>query len=400
MSEIDDRGLVGEYDVRQRELVQFAGVREQDSVNSINSPAENEAGANSESKTSIAWTLIVFMLSLVLLRFIMPGLVEEVHYAIERGKQRARYDLADDQLSKTSHTDISAISKLVTQRIAPSVVHIDTRRSSFEETDGQGSGVIISSDGEIMTNYHVVAGAEEVLVTLYDDQEFAAVVIGVDEDDDLALLKIDSSSDLIAAEWGDSEELETGSMVWAVGSPFGLSKSTTFGILSAKERRSRDRGKYKVFLQSDAAVHAGNSGGPLVDSFGNVVGINTAIIGPSFQGVSFSIPSNRAQEVYADVLSQQSEQRGWLGVRLASMPGGESGVFISGHVTRDSPAQAAGIRQGDVIKAWNDEPVDTPAKLSRLVGSASIDEDVTLTVERQLERTTMVVRIGARPLQF
>ena len=135
---------------------------------------------------------------------------------------------------------------MVTQRIAPSVVHIDTTRSGNGETDGQGSGVVLSTDGEIVTNYHVIAGAEEVLVTLYDDQEFLAKVIGVDESDDLALLKIDSPVELIPATWGDSEALETGSMVWAVGSPFGLSKSTTFGILSAKGRRSREQGTYKA----------------------------------------------------------------------------------------------------------------------------------------------------------
>ncbi len=397
MSEIEDFDLQGEHDLRQRELVDFAGGYEPATVE-VSEPAKDLA--DSESKASIAWTLIVFMLSLVLLRFIMPGLVEEVHYAIERGKQRARYDIADDQLSKTSHSDISAISKLVTQRIAPSVVHIDTTRSGNGETDGQGSGVVLSTDGEIVTNYHVIAGAEEVLVTLYDDQEFLAKVIGVDESDDLALLKIDSPVELIPATWGDSEALETGSMVWAVGSPFGLSKSTTFGILSAKGRRSREQGTYKVFLQSDAAVHAGNSGGPLVDSLGHVVGINTAIIGRSFQGVSFSIPSNRAQRVYDNVLSKPTEERGWLGVRLASLPGDEPGVMISSHVTRHSPAQLAGIRKGDVIKGWNDVLVDSPSDLSRLVGSASIDEDVRLIVERQAERTTMVVKIGARPLQF
>ena len=367
-------------------------------------PAGAEA---SSSKASAALTLLVFMAALVLVRWLMPGLVEEVHYAIERGKQRARSEVAEVSLQGDPLASLSLASRLVTQRIAPSVVHIDTSRESMtvpkysldRELRGQGSGVIMTSDGEILTNYHVIGGAEQILVTFSDDRQREAEVIGVDPLTDLALLKVRKASELIPAEWGNSDELENGAMVWAAGSPFGLSKSTTFGIVSAKGRNLKRAGHHE-YLQSDAVVQAGNSGGPLVDATGKVVGVNTAILGTSFQGVSFSIPSNVVLESYEKMRDGADAKAGWLGVRLAKLDEG-SGVRI-GLVMADTPAEAAGILEGDIITHWDDRPVDSPAQLSALVGRTPVSTVVKVRLFRTASSSdeTVEVTVGAKPLQF
>ena len=368
------------------------------------------------SLSSIIVTLLVFMSAVALVRYVMPPLVEEVHYAIERGRQRARFEVASDKLSEDPLENLSSASRLVDQKIAPSVVHIDTERKPTEseaardaafgvdpaEDDtvhGQGSGIILTEDGQIITNYHVIQSAEQIRVTLSDDREFAARVVGVDQLTDLALLRIDEAKDLVAAEWGDSDALSRGSMVWAVGSPFGLSKTITFGILSGKARRSFDH----EFLQSDAAVSAGNSGGPLVDSTGKVVGINTAIIGPTYQGVSLAIPANRVQQVYRSVLSREKQsEQAWLGVRLSSTPDGEPRGALIDDVLKTfmSPAAAAGIRPGDVVTRWNDTDIKSPTQLRLMVSEAEVNEPVRIAVSRGGQTKSVVLKIGPKPLQF
>ncbi len=373
-----------------------------------------------EPRSSVIVTLLVFMAAIALVRFVMPPLVEEVHYAIELGRQRAAFEFATERLEDDPLVGLSEASRLVNQKISPSVVHIDTTREASpgeiaedaalsagpldDIVHGQGSGVIISDKGEIITNYHVIEYAEKITVTLNDDQELEAQVVGVDRLSDLALLRVEDASNLVPAVWGDSDAAQEGSMVWALGSPFGLSKTITFGILSGKARKSFDRGNYHEFLQSDAAVSAGNSGGPLVDSMGRVIGINTAIIGPVYQGVSFAIPSKRVRGIYDKILSQerQSEQA-WLGVRLSPPPPGSKtgGALIEQVVnTYRSPAKAAGIKPGDFITVWNGVEVTSPAQLRRLVAESAIDEPVDIRVIRGDEANDLVVRIGPKPLQF
>ena len=375
---------------------------------------------STESKGSVILTLVVFMSAVVLVRFIMPRLVEEVHYSIELGKQRAQLEVASLELGDDPLANLSTASRLVHQKISPSVVHIETsRRPTISEIDvdtawqsgsgeddavrGQGSGVIIDSEGQIITNYHVIQEAEQIRVTLSDDRVIEAVVAGVDRLTDLALLQIDGVSGLVPAEWGDSEQLQAGAMVWALGSPFGLSKTITFGIVSGKTRRGFEPGKEYEFLQSDAAVSAGNSGGPLVDSTGRIVGINTAIIGPTYQGVSFAIPSTRVQKVYDDVLCQQSPEQAWLGVRLKGLPpaADAEGALID-HVinTLMSPAATAGMRRGDVITEWDGKEVRSPADLRLLVSQSKLHEAVDVSVQRGDGIRKLKVRVGAKPLQF
>ncbi len=191
-----------------------------------------------------------------------------------------------------------------------------TRTRTRVPTEGQGSGVIMEASGYILTNNHVIKGANDIQVSLADGRKAKATVVGRDKEADLAVLKIDADK-LVAATFGDSEGVETGALVWAVGSPFGLERTITSGILSAKHRAGLSANPRQDFLQTDAAVNPGNSGGPLVDAGGKVIGINTAIVGDSYQGISFAIPSNVAREIYT---AHQS------GPRLAWRPPGADGA--------------------------------------------------------------------------
>jgi serine protease Do len=233
-----------------------------------------------------------------------------------------------------------------------------------------------------MTNNHVVSGARSISVHLADGRITPATVVGADEITDLAVLKIDAPN-LIAAEWGDSDELEVGDLVWALGSPFGLERSFTFGIVSAKGRRSGSRltkNLYQEYLQTDAAVNPGNSGGPLIDIEGKVIGINAAIFGPSYQGISFAIPSSVAKEEYAQLRAKGWIERAWLGIRPVEVPQeiaqqlglaiGE-GVLVE-RVEPEAPADRAGIHRGDVILKWNDVAATDPTLLSRAIAATKV----------------------------
>jgi S1-C subfamily serine protease len=365
---------------------------------------------------------MLFIASLLLVHLLVPRIVEELQYRLARGRQRAFYEVAESALSDAPLAGLSRASQLVSQRIAPSVVHISTKRSSpsdaprdeyvflYGEVErdvlGQGSGVIVDDSGEILTNYHVVRGAEEIAVTLSDDRRVSGSqvkVVGVDPVTDLALLRIEAA-DLTAATWGDSSELREGALVWAVGSPFGLSKSITFGILSAKDRRGLSGDRVHDFLQSDAAVSPGSSGGPLVNEQGDVVGINTAIMGRTYQGVSFAIPSRVAQDVHSRLRSEGYLPRGWLGVELDAAPsGGSNAGPPSGAMVKTligQPAREAGLRPGDIITAWDGHAVDSPAALSRLVAQTEVGCQVDVRIVRAGQSQVLSVEVGERPLQF
>jgi serine protease Do len=209
-----------------------------------------------------------------------------------------------------------------------------------------------------------------------------ASIVGDDDITDLAVLKIDLPN-LIAADWGDSDELQVGDLVWALGSPFGLEHSFTFGIVSAKARRSGSpaaKNLYQEYLQTDAAVNPGNSGGPLINIEGKVVGINAAIFGSSYQGISFAIPSSVAQSQYEVLKAEGWIERAYLGIRPVAVPQiiqkqlglaiGE-GVYV-GHVEPEAPAERAGIHTGDVILKWNDSVATDPTLLSRAIAATKV----------------------------
>ena len=219
------------------------------------------------------------------------------------------------------------------------------------------------------TNLHVIDDANEVNVTLEDGRSFTAEVVGSDPGVDLAVVKINASG-LTAATWGDSDKLDVGEMVWAIGNPYGLDQTVTSGIVSAKGRRDFDNRKaFQEFLQTDVAINPGSSGGPLVDVHGDVVGINSAIFGRTYQGISFAIPSNLAREVYDQIRKNGKVIRGFIGVHLEPLtpeiatmlrfPKDQTGGVVVRTVSAGSPAERAGIEPSDTIVEWNGQHVPT-----------------------------------------
>lgn len=265
-----------------------------------------------------------------------------------------------------------------------------------------GSGFIVSSDGYILTNNHVVGGADEITVKLFNEKEYKAKVIGVDKETDLAVIKIEAKG-LKAAVLADSDAIKVGDWVLAIGSPFGLEKTVTQGIISAKGRVI-GAGAYDDFLQTDAAINPGNSGGPLVDLEGKVVGINTAISSASggYDGVGFAIPSNMAKKIYDDITHGGKVVRGWLGVgiqeltpELAKHFKVKEGVLIS-QVFKESPAEKGGIKNGDVIMQFDGKKVTKYRELQSLVASTPVGKTVIVKVSRKGTEKELKVKIFDR----
>ena len=270
-----------------------------------------------------------------------------------------------------------------------------------------GSGFIIDEDGYIATNAHVVNHASKVVVRLSDKAEYPAKIIGVDEKTDVALIKIENSKEhLVPVTFGDSNALEVGEWVMAIGSPFGLEQTVTVGVVSAKER-VLGAGPYDDFIQTDAAINPGNSGGPLVDADGRVIGINAAISSRSGgnDGIGFAIPINLARGVLDQLRKSGKVERGWLGVSVQSvtpelaesfgLP--ESAGALVAAVSAGSPAEKAAIERGDVILAFNGTPIQDSHQLPALVAQAPIGQQATVTVLRQGKRLEVPVNVVRQP---
>jgi S1-C subfamily serine protease len=388
------------------------------------STAATEVVDDEAARIRLAWAKLVWLLALLAallaVSYLVPYIAEQTQYALTRGRQRAEYDFAQAHLGQSPLHALSRGSQMISQIVGPSVVHISTLGSESSElalptfrarprvpTEGQGSGVIVEADGYILTNNHVIRGASEILVSLADGRKVPARVVGRDARTDLAVLKIDADQ-LTPATWGDSEAVEPGALVWAVGSPFGLERSVTSGILSGKHRSGLAGNPQQDFLQTDAAVNPGNSGGPLVDVSGRVIGINTAIVGEAYQGISFAIPSNVAREVYARLKAEGAIRRGWLGVQLEEMTAAHArrvglpapaGVYIAGIFMQDgpSPAARAGIQPGDVLLRWGDTEVSSPLDLRTLVEKTAIGRRTPVLIYREGRELTLEVIVGERP---
>ncbi len=270
-----------------------------------------------------------------------------------------------------------------------------------------GSGFIIDSSGYVVTNNHVIEGADEIKVILQDDSTFDAVLIGTDEKTDLALLKIESDEELPAVEWGDSDAMRIGDWVIAIGNPFGLGGTVTAGIISARQR-DINAGPYDDFIQSDASINRGNSGGPMFNMDGEVIGVNTAIFSPSggSVGIGFAIPSQLARNVIAQLRESGEVKRGWLGVRIQSVTDelaeglglDEASGALVASVTPDGPAEDAGIKQGDVILTFDGRRVPDMRRLPRMVAETRIGKAVDVEVWRnKSERVTLQVTLGELP---
>jgi len=271
------------------------------------------------------------------------------------------------------------------------------------EQKGLGSGVIVSNDGYILTNNHVVEEADEIKVKLSDKEEYQGKVIGRDPNTDLALVKIEAARELPAAVLGDSDQLRVGDWVIAIGNPFGLEHTVTAGIVSAKGRVIGS-GPYDDFIQTDASINPGNSGGPLFNLQGEVVGINTAIVA-SGQGIGFAIPINMAKEELTQLRERGKVTRGWLGVQIQPWEPGlaqkfglkeERGVLV-GRVMEGEPAEKAGVQKGDVILEVEGHPVKDTRDLLNTVARLQPGQKAKLLILRDGKERTLYVTIGERP---
>ncbi|WP_027014717.1 DegQ family serine endoprotease [Comamonas composti] len=269
-----------------------------------------------------------------------------------------------------------------------------------EQPRGVGSGFVLTADGYVMTNAHVVEGADEVIVTLTDKREFKAKIVGSDKRTDVAVVKIDAKG-LPAVKIGDVNRLKVGEWVMAIGSPFGLENSVTAGIVSAKQR---DTGDYLPFIQTDVAINPGNSGGPLINMRGEVVGINSQIYSRSggFMGISFAIPMDEAVRVSDQLRATGKVTRGRIGVQVGPVTkevaesiglGKSQGALVSA-VEADSPASKAGVEPGDVIIKFDGRAIDKVADLPRLVGNTKPGTRSTLTVFRRGASKDLTMVIG------
>jgi len=268
---------------------------------------------------------------------------------------------------------------------------------------GQGSGVIVSADGYVLTNNHVIDGAQEVTVTLPDKREFKGAIVGADPKTDLAVVKIDGQN-LPAVTWGDATKLQVGEYVLAVGNPFGLNSTVTLGIVSALGRGRMGITQYEDFIQTDAAINPGNSGGALVNTRGELVGINTAIFSQTggYQGVGFAVPTSMSKPIYESLIKNGKVVRGYLGVGIQDLSQdlaksfgikNAKGALVS-DVKEESPADQAGLKQGDVITAYQGSPVEDAVALQRVVTRTVVGSKVPVTVIRDGHEKNLTVTIG------
>ena len=268
---------------------------------------------------------------------------------------------------------------------------------------GLGSGFIISEEGQIVTNHHVVAGASTVTVKLADGRSFDAEVVGSDPATDIALLSIKADVDLPFVNFGASDDMRVGDEVVAVGNPFGLSSTVTSGIISAKSR-DINAGPYDEFIQTDAAINRGNSGGPLFNNDGDVIGVNTAILSPGggSVGIGFAVPSDVVRDVVADLSDDGTVTRGWLGVNIRPMSDEVAQVLgfentkgaVVEAVTEDSPAAKAGLQKNDIILSFDGTDITALGDLTRAVAAKDPDESAAITVLRRGKELVLTATIG------
>ena len=309
--------------------------------------------------------------------------------------------------------------------VKPGVVNVSTTRAQRENPgeeffkrffggptppSGQqraslGSGFVVAPDGYIATNFHVVQGASEIVVRLADQSEHRAKLVGGDPRSDIALLRIEAKN-LTAIPFGNSDRLEVGEPVMAIGNPFGLDQTVTTGIVSAKERFI-GAGPYDDFIQTDCSINPGNSGGPLIDARGALIGINTAIFSPSggWSGIGFAIPVNAAKEVLAQLRERGQVTRGYLGIAVtpvspdAARAAGleaRAGALVA-DVVSGGPAAKAGIRPGDIIVAFQKQAVQDPHELTRRIAGTPPGAEVTLDVARDNAKRTVTAKLDRLP---
>ena len=342
---------------------------------------------------------------------------------------------------------LSASFVEIARRVEPAVVNIDTlqtssdiaesdnedksdrtpanplydllRRQPARPTHGVGSGFIIDAKGYILTNLHVVDGVSRITIGLQTGERFRGKVVGVDQETDLAVIKIDAGRDLPVMKFGDSNNAQVGDWVLAIGSPFGLDQTVTAGIISKKERDSQAFTNFQRFLQTDAAINRGNSGGPLVNMHGEAIGVNSQIatLTGDYNGIGFALPSNEARFVTEQIVGAGKVKRGYLGVTLAPVQGEFAKVYglpeAKGAIVADvqperngqpTPAAKAGLQVNDVVVQFNGQTVQDSNDLIAKVAATEVGQNVALTILREvdgkLDRRTVSVTLGERPNFF
>lgn len=356
------------------------------------------------------WALSVF----AALWFALSTLVAPVDAGAQTFWQQGRQSPLSTQPAPPNFTELA-------KELKPAVVNISTKQQAARPSEdspmefferffgpdrrrrrrpGQGSGFIISKDGYIVTNYHVIEDASDIKVTLTTRQQFDAKLIGGDAKTDLALLKIEAEATLPTVPAGNSDKLEVGEWVMAIGNPFGLGHTVTTGIVSAKGR-TIGAGPYDDFIQTDASINPGNSGGPLFNMRGEVIGINTAIV-PQGQGIGFAIPSNMALNILGQLSGEGKVTRGWLGVAIQQLSPELMQAFklednrgaLIADVTADSPAKKAGLKRGDIIIGFNGEKVHESSELPRLVATMPPGTQATVDIIREGKNLSVPVVLG------
>jgi serine protease Do len=368
--------------------------------------------------------------------FITVWLISGLIFSLNPGLSSHSY--AQD--SKVSNQSIDILTKTgqamaeIAEAVKPAIVNISTTRTvkiqgrdqflddpffkrffgdqfkmpKERKTAGLGSGVIVSPDGYILTNYHVIKDADEIKVLLSDKRDFKGKVIGTDPKTEIAVIKIEATN-LPTIKWGDSNRLKVGEIVLAIGNPYGLNQTVTMGIVSAVGRANVGIAEYEDFIQTDAAINPGNSGGAMVNVKGELVGINTAIFSTSggYQGIGLAIPSDMAKDVMDSLISKGKVVRGWLGVSVQSITPElakqfnlkeEKGALV-GDVVEESPAEKAGIQRGDIITAYEGKKIDEPYQLRNMVANMSPGKEVEFTIVRETTTKTIKVTISEQPAE-
>jgi len=371
-----------------------------------------------------------------ILIFITVWLISGLIFSLNPGLSSHSY--AQD--SKVSEQSIDILTKTgqamaeIAEAVKPAIVNISTTRTikiqgrdqflddpffkrffgdqfkmpKERKTAGLGSGVIVSSDGYILTNYHVIKDADEIKVLLSDKRDFKGKVIGTDPKTEIAVIKIEATN-LPTIKWGDSNRLKVGEIVLAIGNPYGLNQTVTMGIVSAVGRANVGIAEYEDFIQTDAAINPGNSGGAMVNVKGELVGINTAIFSTSggYQGIGLAIPSDMAKDVMDSLIAKGKVVRGWLGVSVQSITPElakqfnlkeEKGALV-GDVVEESPAEKAGIQRGDIITSYEGKKIDEPYQLRNMVANTSPGKEVELTIVREITTKTIKVTISEQPAE-
>ena len=277
-----------------------------------------------------------------------------------------------------------------------------------QQSSSLGSGVIVSHDGYILTNHHVIEGADQIEVALSDGRKAKGHVVGSDPETDLAVIKIDIANNLPAITFGHAEQSRVGDIVLAIGNPFGVGQTVTMGIVSALKRNHLGLNTFENFIQTDAAINPGNSGGALVDANGNLIGINSAIYSPNggSLGIGFAIPVSTAKKIMEQIIQSGSVVRGWIGVAVQDLTpellesfklGDIKGVLIA-EVVRGSPADKAGVKAGDILLSIADQPLSDSNVMLETISALQPNKIATLKLLRNQNEIAVQVKVGKRPI--